>query len=589
MNRRISLLLTVLLVSTGLSTTARASSRRDRALDARPFTVTPLSLAFVDRPDVLKTWTLSLFIEAHYIDSPVILPFSGALNSEDRTAIENIYGWDLGIAAGFPGNLELQVTFPVERVTLGTAYDYDTSWGFLANDAYNNLTYYYPNGGPGDPLTALKWGFFKCDVISAAIKGFIRLPFGAEELFLGDDLVRAGVSVQFSAKYRSIALYTDTAYMWRGDYELEDPSEDSTATLIKAGPEIHATAALAWSPRENLTVFAAGGVVIPMVKDGDAPRTLSMGFTYSPNKIYHLSLWAGSDLAGSERTGRGNAWHTFMRFSWQTYSAQKVRKIKDSDHDGIPDDLDECPNTSEDKDGFEDDDGCPEADNDGDGLPDAKDKCPLEPEDEDGYQDADGCPDPDNDHDGILDIMDRCPGSDKSLATKEDMDRFEDDDGCPDPDNDHDGIADVRDQCPNRSETFNGIDDTDGCPDIMVGVKVKDGKILPVDRIEFVKGTDRLTERSKRALLKIANYLKANTNLPQVRIEAHVAPSGSRQRDYMLSTLRAAAVQKFLIERGVQAYRLQAVGYGSKFPVASNRTRKGRRLNERVEFIIVFQ
>ncbi len=69
----------------------------------------------------------------------------------------------------------------------------------------------------------------------------------------------------------------------------------------------------------------------------------------------------------------------------------------DRDHDGILDNVDRCPDQPEDKDGFEDADGCPDPDNDADGIPDTADKCPNEPEDRDGFEDADGCPDPDND------------------------------------------------------------------------------------------------------------------------------------------------------------------------------------------------
>jgi hypothetical protein len=68
-------------------------------------------------------------------------------------------------------------------------------------------------------------------------------------------------------------------------------------------------------------------------------------------------------------------------------------RTRDSDGDGIPDHLDQCPHMPEDFDGFEDDDGCPEPDNDGDGIPDLDDRCPNDPEDFDGYQDDDGCPD----------------------------------------------------------------------------------------------------------------------------------------------------------------------------------------------------
>ena len=68
-------------------------------------------------------------------------------------------------------------------------------------------------------------------------------------------------------------------------------------------------------------------------------------------------------------------------------------KVLDRDGDGIPDDIDKCPNEPEDKDGFEDDDGCPDLDNDKDGIPDVADACPNEPETVNGVDDQDGCPD----------------------------------------------------------------------------------------------------------------------------------------------------------------------------------------------------
>jgi hypothetical protein len=65
----------------------------------------------------------------------------------------------------------------------------------------------------------------------------------------------------------------------------------------------------------------------------------------------------------------------------------------DSDRDGILDDADKCPDDPEDRDGFEDADGCPDPDNDADGVVDRNDKCPNIPETVNGFQDDDGCPD----------------------------------------------------------------------------------------------------------------------------------------------------------------------------------------------------
>lgn len=65
----------------------------------------------------------------------------------------------------------------------------------------------------------------------------------------------------------------------------------------------------------------------------------------------------------------------------------------DRDGDGFPDELDACPDAPEDRDGFQDADGCPEDDNDQDGIPDAQDRCPRAPETFNGISDEDGCPD----------------------------------------------------------------------------------------------------------------------------------------------------------------------------------------------------
>jgi outer membrane protein OmpA-like peptidoglycan-associated protein len=65
----------------------------------------------------------------------------------------------------------------------------------------------------------------------------------------------------------------------------------------------------------------------------------------------------------------------------------------DKDGDGITNENDLCPDAPEDKDGFEDDDGCPDPDNDKDRILDKYDKCPNEPETYNGIDDDDGCPD----------------------------------------------------------------------------------------------------------------------------------------------------------------------------------------------------
>ncbi len=81
-----------------------------------------------------------------------------------------------------------------------------------------------------------------------------------------------------------------------------------------------------------------------------------------------------------------------------------------SDPDG--DDLwgsnDRCPGMAEDRNGYQDSDGCPDNDDDDDDIPVGRDGCPDVPEDHNGSEDEDGCPDQDSDGDGIIDTADAC-------------------------------------------------------------------------------------------------------------------------------------------------------------------------------------
>ncbi|MDX9723438.1 MAG: OmpA family protein, partial [Myxococcota bacterium] len=160
----------------------------------------------------------------------------------------------------------------------------------------------------------------------------------------------------------------------------------------------------------------------------------------------------------------------------------------DRDGDGIPDDIDQCPDEPEDFDGDKDEDGCPdiELDKDGDRIPDKLDRCPLDPEDYDAFEDEDGCPDPDNDKDticdpwvseqGKLDLYE-CKGSDQCPDVPEDFDEFEDEDGCPELDNDNDKIPDTSDKCPNDPEDYDGDEDEDGCPETRTLVTITEDRI----------------------------------------------------------------------------------------------------------------
>jgi outer membrane protein OmpA-like peptidoglycan-associated protein len=248
-------------------------------------------------------------------------------------------------------------------------------------------------------------------------------------------------------------------------------------------------------------------------------------------------------------------------------------KEKDTDGDGIIDKLDKCPTEPEDKDGFEDEDGCPDPDNDQDGILDKLDKCPMDPEDKDGFEDEDGCPDPDNDKDGILDADDKCPND---PGPKENG-------GCPDKDRDGDTVVDRLDKCPDQP----GPPDNDGCPKQKFIVVTKE-KIELKQKVHFATDKAKIMSDSFAMLQEIADVLKARPEI-RVRIEGHTDSRGSMKHNMKLSQARADSVKMFLVGQGVDSSHMDARGFGPTQPIADNRTAVGREQNRRVEFIITAQ
>jgi outer membrane protein OmpA-like peptidoglycan-associated protein len=254
---------------------------------------------------------------------------------------------------------------------------------------------------------------------------------------------------------------------------------------------------------------------------------------------------------------------------------------KDNDKDGIEDPKDQCPVDPEDKDNFEDADGCPEKDNDKDGLEDPKDQCPVDPEDKDNFEDADGCPDKDNDKDGLEDVTDKCPDE------AEDKDGFEDDDGCPEKDNDKDGYEDAKDKCPNEAETFNGIEDEDGCPEKEAKVFVTKEKIVITEKVFFAFNKSNILPKSDALLNNVAEVLKKFPDVKKIRIDGHTDDVGGDGKNQTLSEKRAQAVLAALVKRGIDKGRLAAKGFGKTVPLVKGVDEAAREQNRRVEFTIL--
>lgn len=118
--------------------------------------------------------------------------------------------------------------------------------------------------------------------------------------------------------------------------------------------------------------------------------------------------------------------------------------------------------------------------------------------------------------------------------------------------------------------------------------QLKEKQVLVFNDINFETGSAVILPSSYPILDNIAELLKANTTVV-IEIGGHTDSQGSDSYNLRLSESRANAVRNYLIQRGVEATRLIAKGYGETMPIAPNTTRDGRARNRRVEFKVISQ
>jgi large repetitive protein len=572
------------LAAVGLAAVVAAggSARAQRGVDSEIFrpALDSYGIFTVDRAQTSHQWDWGFKLFIDYAQNPLRLnmcssdPSATCDLSKGKPALTPVMGWQavmhFGFHLGLTDWLEFVADIPVSAEGYTATYGSSGSFGsanittartgFYANSSFTNVP--PPNAAPLDWRLGFEARLFRSGIFGLAGAVVVTLPFGDDASFLGDggftfrptligDLtsgpVTAAVNVGAIIRPETIVLAPN------------DPMGTGPRSLIDVGDELTWSAGFAYRFVRWVGVAAEVFGLVPLVSTPiaksplvDAAKDFTVdvagGFQLFPVKDISISLGAGAGLLNSLRH---DDFRVFGGVTWAPAEGKgAVRGGVDTDGDGIPDDVDQCPTEPEDKDGFDDEDGCPDLDNDGDGIPDAQDKCPNDPEDKDGFQD---------------------------------------DDGCPDLDNDGDGIPDALDKCPNEPETFNGVDDTDGCPDSGGQVTIAGGKIELPENINFDTGSERIAGRSESLMDRIAEKVKANPQVKRIRIEGHTDDVGGGKKNMELSQARAEAVRNFLIKKGVEPDRLQAVGYGDTRPLDKRKTADARAKNRRVEFIIVEQ
>lgn len=155
-------------------------------------------------------------------------------------------------------------------------------------------------------------------------------------------------------------------------------------------------------------------------------------------------------------------------------------------------------------------------------------------------------------------------------------------------DTDGDGVLDISDKCPNtpRGAKVDGSGCPLAAPVTKVYVTEEDKRVVKdaIANLEFDLGKATIREKSFPSLDKVAALL-VDKNF-SLKLAGHTDNTGSDALNLKLSKDRAESIKAYLVEKGANASRIEATGYGETQPIATNSTAAGRQQNRRVEFTL---
>jgi hypothetical protein len=570
----------------------------DPAIDVQMFdyAVGPKTFVTVSDADVTAKKQLALDALITVLTKPFTIynvDDDKMIADERVRVVETMAAGQLSAAYGLTDRIQLGASLPIVFSMRGEGLDADNGAPVMGG---LHVT------GIGDLAVEGKYRLYRRGGVKLAALAAVTLPssVGSDgSQFLGDDLpaLRTRIALQLDKDWLAVGM--------NGGVLLRKPRTIYDSTI---GPQLAwaVAAAVRITPRFSVIGETYGRAGLPDFSLDASPLEAIGGLRFYATGSVAIVAGGGAGLVrgiGSPQS------RFFLSFGYSP-------DVRDSDGDGIPNGRDRCPGEPEDKDGWEDTDGCPDDDNDGDRRSDAEDRCPTVAEDFDGFDDDDGCPELDNDKDGIPDLQDKCAmdaedgrepfpkdgcpankrdsdgdGTD-DLADKcatqeedadgfedgdgcpeldndadgvpdaddrcplcpEDKDGFEDGDGCPEPDNDADGIPDVADTCPLEPETINGVKDGDGCPDTGGTRLVRlDGDRLMVDRVPALGRDKKLAPAGVVVVDQMALVILSHPEVTKWLIALAQPKAGD-------ATRLADEIQARLIAKGIPTALVQVLG-----------------------------
>jgi outer membrane protein OmpA-like peptidoglycan-associated protein len=513
-NRHLGWWMVLLVLSVGIE----ASAQHVQLLTQTP---TQSSGLVVDGTQTVEPSHFELALGLNYARRPVLEQF--------ESDTQPVYGGVLSPSAvltyGFNERLQLSFTIPWHRITTDSPAQPDTSTGFGLQTRWRIRSAIEGRG------------------LSSAVVLGMNTAFEDK-----GNLISAGGAILYG---RSVWQYGFELMVLRLSVGYEHDTSSKTAL------QSHAGGAQAVTFGGGLEVGHPEGALVGFLETSGKrllPRGNAVLNQQSVEALVGIRVKSDSDVAMSLGAGRGitegfgaSAMRVMLQLNWQFESLSLplsgASAFQDTDNDGVADSFDRCPHEREDRDQFEDGDGCPEADNDRDGLPDAVDKCPSEAEDKDG---------------------------------------FLDDDGCLDADNDQDGVPDAEDACPNDDRHNNAKTHPNGCPLI----QIHGSRLTIASSIRFASGSANLADTANSTLKELVTFMHARPHTDRLRVEGYTDLWGNSKQNRRLGEQRARAVKKRLISLGLAQHRIEAFGRATESPIGDGRAPDAAKQSRRVEFYL---
>lgn len=225
------------------------------------------------------------------------------------------------------------------------------------------------------------------DGAALALRGLVHFPVGSSHAYLADDAFRIETDVIWDIELFGIGAGASFGYRHRLDDDMPKDSALAHTLRLSAGVRVPLPLISRLLPGRvqevGLVELDLGTPARDFLRRAKTPVEGRLGY-----RVIVGDLFGTVGAAGAFNEAFGNAeLRLFGALGWSP-------RQHDQDADGVVDGRDGCVHLPEDRDGYQDEDGCADDDNDGDLIVDEDDRCPLLPAEMDRDDDEDGCTDP---------------------------------------------------------------------------------------------------------------------------------------------------------------------------------------------------